>query len=80
MVFGGALLGMRGLSFCIGVGGTTKDDGVAAGTDVAAAELLMWVGTDDARIVAVGDTGVGWNPSIRVVGFADDMIGLSKID
>jgi hypothetical protein len=31
-------------------------------------------------MVAVGDTGIGWKPSIRVGGLADEMIGLSKMD
>ena len=40
---------------CIGVGGIGKEDAV----EVAAAEMLMLLGTDDARIVAVGETGTG---------------------
>jgi len=69
-----------GLSFCIGVGGTTKDEDVVVVVEVVGAELLMLVGTDDARMVAVGETGTGWNPSIRVVGFAEDMIGFRRMD
>jgi hypothetical protein len=37
-------------------------------------------GTDAGRIVAVGDTGTGWNPCIRVVEFVDGRIGLRKMD
>jgi hypothetical protein len=37
-------------------------------------------GTDAGRIVAVGDTGTGWNPCIRVVEFVDERIGLRKMD
>lgn len=58
-MFDAAFLGITGLSFCIGVGGTTKDEDVAAVGVVTGAELLMLVGTDDARIVAVGETGTG---------------------
>ena len=37
------------------------DDGIANDEEdeVAAAEMLMLVGTEDARIVAVGETGTG---------------------
>jgi len=80
VVLGADFLRRTGLSFGIGFGGTTKDAEVAVEVDVAGAELLMLLGTDDARIVAVGETGVGWNPSIRVVGFADEMIGFRSID
>jgi hypothetical protein len=79
-VVGDAFLRSTGLSFGIGVGGTTKDEDVVVDVDVVGAELLRLVGTDDARMVAVGETGTGWNPSIRVVGFAEDMIGFRSID
>jgi hypothetical protein len=80
VLVGAAFLGGGGLSFRIGGGGTTKDDDVAVDVDVAAAEALMLDGTDDARIVAVGETGTGWNPSIRVVGFVEETMGLRRID
>jgi hypothetical protein len=79
-VAGAAFLRSTGLSLGMGVGGTTKDDDVVVDVDVVGAELLMLVGTDDARMVAVGETGTGWNPSIRVVGFAEDMIGFRRMD
>jgi hypothetical protein len=79
-VVGAAFLRSTGLSFGRGVGGTTKDEDVVVDVDVVGAELLMLVGTDDARMVAVGETGTGWNPSIRVVGFAEDMIGFKRMD
>lgn len=40
---------------CIGVGDIAKEDEL----EVAAAEMLMLVGTEDARVVAVGETGTG---------------------
>jgi hypothetical protein len=79
-VVGAAFLRRTGLSFGKGVGGTRKDDDAVVDVDVVGAELLMLVGTDDARMVAVGETGTGWNPSIRVVGFAEEMIGFKRMD
>jgi hypothetical protein len=58
-VLGAGFLRSTGLSFGIGAGGTTKDEEVAVDVDGAGAELLMLVGTDDARMVAVGETGTG---------------------
>jgi len=40
---------------CVDDGGIANDDE----DEVAAAEMLMLVGTDDARMVAVGETGTG---------------------
>ena len=55
-----AFLDTTVLSFVTAVGGTTKDDDVVVEVDdVVGAVLLMLVGTDDARIVAVGETGMG---------------------
>lgn len=55
---GAVFLGSMAVSFWIGVGGTTKDEEVVVDV-VAGAVLLILVGTDDARIVAVGETGTG---------------------
>ena len=55
-----AFLAITGLSCVIAVDGTTKDDDVVVEVKyVVGAALLMLVGTDDARIVAVGETGMG---------------------
>jgi hypothetical protein len=42
--------------------------------------ILVPVGTDDGRIVAVGETGTGLKPCIRVVGLAEEMMGFKSID
>jgi len=60
VVAGVAFFDITGLSCVMTVDGTTKDDDVVVEVeDVVGAVLLMLVGTDDARIVAVGETGMG---------------------
>jgi hypothetical protein len=58
-VLGAGFLRSTGLSFGIGTGGTTKDEDVTVEVDVVGPELFILVGTDDARMVAVGETGTG---------------------
>lgn len=63
----------------LGSAGASAEDEEAEGKGLLKAAVVE-VGTDAGRMVAVGDTGIGWKPSIRVVGLADEMIGLSKMD